>query len=101
MKQKFTLREAMAATAAWPFGARNSCRAAGLRPETAARAAGRRTARETGESPARRRGAGGIPECRQIHADLSHLGGAAEDRGLSFHHARTTPRRGFRRAYWN
>ena len=38
----------------------------------------------------------GFPERRQVHADLAHFGGAAQDRRLSVHHARAEPGRGQR-----
>ena len=39
-----------------------------------------------------RRGARRIPQRRQVDADQRHLGGQAEDRELSVHHARAEPR---------
>ena len=36
----------------------------------------------------------GLPNAGQEHADLAHLGGAAQGRRLSLHHARAAPRRG-------
>ena len=44
-----------------------------------------------------RRGAGRVAERRQEHADLTHLGGQAEDRRLPLHHARAPSRCGARR----
>ena len=38
--------------------------------------------------------AGGISECRQVHADFADLGGAAEDCGLSVYDAAAEPGRG-------
>ena len=35
----------------------------------------------------------GLPQRRQVHADLDGVGGQAQDRRLSLHHARTAPRR--------
>ena len=35
-----------------------------------------------------------LPQRRQVHADLRHLGGQAEDRRLPVHHPRAEPRRG-------
>ena len=37
--------------------------------------------------------AGGLPQRRQVHADLAHLGRATQDRRLSLHHARAAPGR--------
>ena len=49
-------------------------------------------------APAEAEAAGGrrpgrLPQCRQEHADLAHLGGQAEDRRLPVHHAHAAPRR--------
>ena len=56
-----------------------------------------RAGRDQGSPPraeaARRRRAGRLPQRRQVDADLAHLGGAAEDRRLSVHHADAEPRR--------
>ena len=56
----------------------------------------RRKAAAAGAETAGRRGAGGVSERRQIDADLAHFGGAAQDRRLSVHYARTEPGRGQR-----
>ena len=47
----------------------------------------RRTPLPAGAEAAGRCGPGGLSECGQVHADLAHFGGAAEDRRLSLHHA--------------
>ena len=41
-----------------------------------------------------RRGAGRVPQRRQVHADLDRVGGQAQDRRLPLHHARAASRRG-------
>ena len=53
----------------------------------------RRTPAPPGAEAAGRRRAGRIPQRRQVHADLAHLGRAAQDRRLSLHHARAAPGR--------
>ena len=41
-----------------------------------------------------RRGAGGVPQRREVHADLTHLRRPAQDRRLSLHHPGAQPGRG-------
>ena len=57
----------------------------------------RRARLPPGTEAARRCRPGRLSQRRQVHADLAHLGGPAEDRGLSLHHAPAQPRRGGRR----
>ncbi len=69
-----------------------------LHPPGPARARSRPSRRRAhlppGTEAAGRCRAGGISQCRQVHADLAHLGGAAQDRRLSLHHAAAEPGRG-------
>ena len=65
-------------------------------PRAAAHRAGRArrgTVPAAAAEAARRRRPGRLPERRQVHADLAHLRGAAEDRRLPVHDAHAEPRR--------